>query len=104
MAELTPLEKAELLSQVAAMSDEAYKMEVLAQLRKINGTVADHERTLHGHREQPGLVATVADHEKIVASGKAAIRVMKVMVPLIGVGQLATLWLTLTRLAEVPLP
>jgi len=56
---LDAVERDALLAAVGRMTDDEYKTEVLAQLRRINGTIRKHEEDLYGDPAR-GLVGAVA--------------------------------------------
>lgn len=99
MADLTALERAELHATVAAMTDDAYKVEVLAQLRKINGTVANHNDDLYGvpTRQIRGIKPTVELHEQAIVKAQTSFRTVMALVGLFGTGNLVGLLVLWSR-------
>ena len=94
MADLTALERAELAATVAAMTDDAWKVEVLAQLRRVNGTVADHNDDLYGNpdRQVRGIKPQVAAHELAIDRSRVRFQTILAILGMLGVGNIVA-WL-----------
>lgn len=113
MADLSPLERDDLARQVRSMSDDGWKVEVLAQLKAINGTVRRHDEWLVGDTQSqtvgllPWRRATdqrLDATDDLVLQARTTLRTVKWLIGVVASLNLGAFVVLLDRLSDLPAP
>ena len=81
------------------MTEEGWKVAVLGQLQKINGTIADHHDDLYGNpgRQIRGIKPTVESHDKAISAARTSFRTVLTLIGVVGTSNVAALLLLWNR-------